>query len=133
MLSFFFAFIDTFKNTSDTKTLHVSRHIEAIKLFINQNYMHQTFTIHSIADMMHISHSWLCALFKRETSMSMRQYLIDVRLKHATQLLLESDLPVNEISYMCGFFDALYFSAAFKKRYIVSPLNYRKKYKKAIK
>jgi AraC family transcriptional regulator of arabinose operon len=131
MLAFFFSFVNTFKNVSDKTSKHqVSQHIEAVKDFIQQNYMHHTFSIHSIESLMHVSHSWLCALFKRETSMSMHEYLISVRLSHAADLLINSDLPINEISYMCGFCDALYFSSAFKKRYTLSPLNYRSKYKK---
>ena len=46
MLSFFFAFVHTFKNLPDqTAKQNVPTHIEAIKAFIEQNYMHQTFTI----------------------------------------------------------------------------------------
>ncbi|MBE5733534.1 MAG: AraC family transcriptional regulator [Clostridiales bacterium] len=131
MLSFFFSFIHCVQSPKNTtKTAHASNNVEAIKRLISQNYMHHNFTIQSIASIMHVSHSWLCATFKRETGTSMHEYLISVRLGHSAELLTKSNLSINEISYTCGFNDALYFSAAFKKSYNVSPQNYRKAYKR---
>jgi len=40
--------------------------------------------------------------------------------------LLESTLSVTAIAERCGFFDSFYFSRCFKKRYFLSPLQYRK-------
>ncbi|MBQ3220126.1 MAG: AraC family transcriptional regulator [Clostridia bacterium] len=131
LLSFFFSFIDLIKDqtTSNSKSQPATEYVNAVKALIENNYMHARFTIHSITHIMHISHSWLCALFKKQTSMSMHQYLITVRLQHAAKLLIDTDLSVNEISFLCGFCDPLYFSAAFKKQLAVSPSYYRKKYK----
>ena len=97
-------------------------------MLIDHNHMFANFSIDSIASALHLSHSWLCALFKKEMGMSMQQYLISVRINKASVLLIETSLPVNEIAYSCGFTDALYFSALFKKRQGHSPSQYRKKY-----
>ena len=66
--------------------------------------------------------------FKKETKMSMLEYLIDVRFRQAENLLGNSTLSIKEISNMCGFSDPLYFSALFKKYHKISPKDYRKKY-----
>ena len=130
MLSFFFSFIDTVREPSKPKdaTLQFSQYIDQIKMLIDHNHMFANFSIDSIASALHLSHSWLCALFKKEMGMSMQQYLISVRINKASVLLIETSLPVNEIAYSCGFTDALYFSALFKKRQGHSPSQYRKKY-----
>ena len=131
MLSLFFSFMNYVQSPSaNDKTPPASKHVESIKNLIEQNYMHHNFTIRSIASIMHISHSWLCAMFKRETGTSMHEHLISTRINHSAELLIKSDISINEISYACGFNDALYYSAAFKKTYSLSPQNYRKRYKK---
>lgn len=133
MLSFFFSFTDTLKESSksESSTSQAAKYIEHIKILISNNYMHLNFTIDSLASILHLSHSWLCALFKKEMGMSMQEFLISVRMNKASELLIETNLSVNEIAYLCGFNDSLYFSSLFKKRHIVSPTQYRKKYAKA--
>ena len=49
-----------------------------------------------------------------------------IRLKRAVQLLKEGNYNVTEISEMVGFNDVKYFREVFKKRYNVSPSQYRK-------
>ena len=131
MLAFFFTFIDYIRNQNpqSLKATTTISHVETAKTLIESNYMHSYFAIHSISNILHLSHSWLCALFKRETGMSMHQYLISNRINNSSSLLINSNLSVNEISYRCGFGDPLYFSATFKKHTSLSPLAYRKKYK----
>lgn len=128
MLAFFFTFIDHLVDETKNSEKTTNRDIELIKNLINQNYIHSEFTIDSISHIMNISHSWLCAMFKRSTGMSMREYLIKIRLKNAESLLIETNLSVNEIAYRCGFLDPLYFSASFKKAFGASPVYFRKQY-----
>lgn len=130
LLSFFFSFLDNIAPPSidDKKQPSTSVRIARIKEIIKNNYMNPRLDIKTISNIMHVSHSWLCALFKKETNTTMQQYLIKIRLKHAANLLMENKLSVNEIAYLCGFNDALYFSAKFKQHYTLSPVNYRKKY-----
>lgn len=133
MLSLFFSFFDCIKDVSTTKHKHhkpSSKYVDAIMALINNNYMHAQFTVQSISNIIHVSHSWLCSLFKKETGFSMQSVLINVRLGRAVSLLTEENLPINEISSLCGFSDALYFSARFKKNYGVSPMEYRKTHTK---
>jgi len=54
------------------------------------------------------------------------QYLRDVRLRRAQQLLLTTDLSIAEVAVRTGFRDASYFDRAFKKRFGVTPLIFRR-------
>ena len=130
-----FSFIDSIRDQPNAflSSTHPTKYVEHIKNLINSNYMLPTFPIHVLTNVLHLSHSYLCALFKKEMGMSMQQYLLTVRLNNASRLLIESDLPINEIAYSCGFNDALYFSAIFKKKGGLSPKDYRKKYAKKSK
>ena len=51
-------------------------------------------------------------------------YLADIRIKHAIQLLEQNKLSVSELAEKCGYSDPLYFSRVFKKITGVSPSKY---------
>jgi len=63
--------------------------------------------------------------FREVTGTTPIQYITDVRLDMACDLLLETDLGVAQIGEQCGFSDPFYFSRCFKKKYSVSPRQYR--------
>lgn len=60
------------------------------------------------------------------TGMSIKEFILDIRLKRAAQLLLESDLTVSEISDRTGFVNPKYFSVCFKRRFDTSPTDFKK-------
>jgi AraC family transcriptional regulator len=63
--------------------------------------------------------------FKTVFRITPHQYLVQVRLAHATRLLQHTSTPVHEITWRCGFEDPSAFCRAFKVAYGVSPLHYR--------
>ena len=67
--------------------------------------------------------------FSRFTGMTPNEYLTDIRIQYAKRLLRQKDklrLPVSEIAWMCGFYDAAYFCRLFRKHVGVSPSEYSK-------
>lgn len=58
--------------------------------------------------------------------MTFKEYLINIRLKKSKELIETTDLPIGEISKMVGIEDQNYFSRLFKRKYGVSPMNYKK-------
>lgn len=71
------------------------------------------------------SQSHFSRLFKQNTGEVFSRYLAKVRLEHAIVLLSNTDKSIDEIAYECGFNSTSYFSYAFKKEFLVSPLKYR--------
>lgn len=65
-------------------------------------------------------------VFKKQNNFSPYQYIISLRIEHAQQLLLTSDLSITRISELCGFSDVYYFSKAFRKSTGVCPSRFRK-------
>ena len=53
------------------------------------------------------------------------KWLNDKRLDYASQLLLSSDLNINEIGYECGFSNSSHFNKSFKDKYQVTPKQFR--------
>ncbi len=72
-----------------------------------------------------VSRSHASVLFKRETGMLFSDYLLEVRLRHACEILRWGDESVREAGEMAGFPDAGHFSRVFKDRMGMSPSEYR--------
>ena len=54
-------------------------------------------------------------------------YLTGIRLRRAEELLLGTDMGMDEIAMRCGFSDGSYFVRLFRSRYSVTPLVYRRR------
>lgn len=72
-----------------------------------------------------MSPAYFSTLFKRETGQSYVNYLTEVRLQKAEELLEKTDDKTYEIAQKVGYQEQNYFSYVFKKRYGVSPTKYR--------
>lgn len=75
-----------------------------------------------------ISYTSFRRLFKAHTSLAPNQYLLEMRLRKAQRLLINTTLPIHVIAEECGFENSFYFSRFFKKRTRLAPLHYRKQY-----
>ncbi|MDD3333323.1 MAG: helix-turn-helix transcriptional regulator, partial [Proteiniphilum sp.] len=58
------------------------------------------------------------------------EYVRDVLLQHAAGLLEQAAYSIKEVSYMVGMNDPKYFTRCFKKKYRMTPTEYRKQYEK---
>ena len=91
---------------------------------IQNNY--SNLKIQSLADNIGLNRTYFTAIFKEKMYMSPQEYLMQVRMKHACDLLKETDLPIKMIASSVGYENALTFSKIFKQKEGVSPLDYRK-------
>lgn len=66
-------------------------------------------------------------IFKSITGVSPLEYRNNIRLEHVREQIEETDAPISEIGESAGFSSPAYFCQAFKKRFGVSPSEYRKK------
>ena len=77
--------------------------------------------IAALADELGVSRRQVERLFQRYVGMSPKQYLNGLRLERARALLTETDMPVADVAYGCGFNATNTFTKAFRQRYGVSP------------
>ena len=92
-----------------------------------QTHYASSICLQQIADSAFISKRECLRSFRRLTGVSPIQYVIDLRIRKAKQLLLESDLPVVEICSRCGFQNQSYFTKIFREKTGLSPAKYRKR------
>jgi AraC-like DNA-binding protein len=86
----------------------------------------------TLADMAYVaclSPNHFLRLFKMVFHQTPHQYLINIRLAHVQQLLIESERPVTDICFSVGFESLSSFSWLFKQRFGRSPLAYRRQKK----
>ena len=93
--------------------------------YIRENYA-QPIRLHDAAQLVYLEDSYFCRQFKKHTGFGFQEYLTQLRLQTAANLLMETDLSVNEIAGQCGFSGGNYFGDAFKRAYNLSPMQYRK-------
>lgn len=67
--------------------------------------------------------------FRQQMGMPFGEYLRQMRLNYAENLLRSSIIPVTEVAYESGFGSLSYFSRCFHEKYDISPQDYRKQYK----
>ena len=82
-------------------------------------------SLEQIADHLHISASHLSRTFKKNADISLTDYINQIRIGKAKELLRTTDIYIYAISEMVGYRDATYFSSIFKKLTGVSPSEYR--------
>lgn len=83
------------------------------------------FTAEQMAQELAMSRTKLFTIMKNETGKAVMEFVRDIRLDHAAQLLKE-DVPVADITIACGFSDPSSFRRAFAKKFGVNPSQYRK-------
>ncbi len=105
------------------------RQIQSIQKSIE--YMEEHFaediTIEALAKESNLSKFYFIRLFKELTSMTPMEFLTNQRLEYAEQLLYNEEKMITDISYHVGFNSVGYFTKKFKKKYKISPTEYRKK------
>jgi len=94
--------------------------------YIRAHYMEHDFRLSSVAEALYMNNSYLSYIFREKTGKTMFQYLLDVRMQEARELLRRADLSVAEIGYRVGYAIPNNFYGAFKKYYHESPRSYQK-------
>ena len=108
-------------NDSDiSSNIYINKSIE----FIQNNY-HNQIKVSDIAKYTSLNRSYLTSIFQKHLQMSPQKFLMEFRITKASNLLYDTDLPIGNIAYSCGYSDPLAFSKAFKKIKGVSPKEYR--------
>jgi AraC-like DNA-binding protein len=99
---------------------------QKINLFIQEHYA-DNITLAQLCKLSMMSESSFRRHFHQTFGMTPVEYIMQIRLTAASQLLLTSTLSVKEISGRTGFNDESYFIRTFRKTYHCSPQEYRKK------
>lgn len=106
-----------------------SRRIKKVDDYLNSHF-HEEVRLSQLAELVNMSEVSFSRFFKLRTGKNLTDYLIDIRLGHATRLLADSTQTVAEIGYNCGFNNLSNFNRIFRKKKGCTPKEFRENYKK---
>ena len=106
-----------------------SRRVLKVKNYITQNYQNEI-RLSEVASLAGMSPSAFSRFFKLHTGRNLSDYIIDMRLGHASRMLVDSTHSIAEIGYSCGFNNLSNFNRIFKKKKGCSPSEFRENYHK---
>ncbi len=119
--AFFGALGEAYRKTVISHPARESRTmIEQIEQFMYRDYFNPNLTIGQIADRLNITPNHLSFLFKKETGISPRRKLVEIRLKKAFALL-KNGHNIKEAAWLTGWKSEYYFSREFKRFYKYPP------------
>ena len=101
-----------------------SRRVQKVQAYIDENYR-QDIRLADLADLVGMTPTAFSRFFKLRTGKSISDYIIDVRLGHASRMLVDSTTSIAEICYDCGFNNISNFNRIFKKKKGQSPKIFR--------
>ncbi|MCL2864726.1 MAG: response regulator [Lachnospiraceae bacterium] len=116
------------KAFSETKESEGKKPIRKAKAYIHAHF-NAAITLEQVSEYVGFTPAYFSTLFKKETDKNFLEYLTEIRMEHARELLKNSEYSLPEVSEMIGYHDSKYFSKLFKKMIGLSPHEFRKLYK----
>ncbi|WP_127836316.1 response regulator [Clostridium prolinivorans] len=106
--------------------------VEKAKEYVKEHYKESDININKVCTYLHISPNYFSFIFKRETKTTFINYLTHVRMEKAKELLRTTNMKTFEIAENVGYSEPNYFSYSFKKRFNLSPSEYRNSIKEKV-
>lgn len=94
-------------------------------LYIERHYAEHDLSLAKAAEEVGVNSSYLSRAFKEKYAVNFSEYLTEIRMERAKQLLKTSGRRINEIADLVGYSDAHYFGQVFRKKTGMLPLEYR--------
>lgn len=103
--------------------------VNNLKTFIEDNF-DENIGLDIFADRNNVNTSFLSNQFHKIVGVTFQEYLNDVRINKAKELLIDNNYKIGVVAKLCGFSTSHYFSKAFKKSTSLTPSEYKEKYQK---
>ena len=104
-----------------------ARPIRLAKQYINENY-NRAISLESVSNHIGFNPAYFSSMFKKSTGQNFMDYVIEIRILNARNLLVQTNQDVADIAAKVGYTDLKYFSRIFKKLTNLTPSEYRKLY-----
>lgn len=102
--------------------------LSQVKAHVEQHYA-DNITLESVSALVYMNPYYFSSFFKKHTGQNFKNYVTEVRMRHALRLLLETDLMVYEIADRVGYNNARHFSDMFKRKFGKLPQEYKQSYR----
>ncbi|MDF2907826.1 MAG: two component transcriptional regulator, AraC family [Herbinix sp.] len=106
--------------------------IKRVKQFILMNFQREDLSLIEAAEYVNLSPQHLSRIFKSKMGITFVDYLTQVRINKAIELLTDDELKMYEIAERIGYSTQHYFSSVFKKEMGISPIDYKTSHRKLL-
>lgn len=93
-----------------------------------RNHYDKGINLEGLARQMSMTEASFSRFIKKRTGLTFIESLNNIRLGHASRLLIDTTMNIAEISFKCGFNNLSYFNRVFKKKYSCTPRQFRDNY-----
>lgn len=125
VLSDFLAAVDRILTTQERKeSKEDSELITRIKRFIHKEYK-SDLSLADVSNEVNLAPAYVSHIFKKETGQGIVEYITELKMKKAKQLLEDKSLKIVQIAKSCGYENQSYFNKLFKSFYGMTPKQYR--------
>ncbi|MFD2331675.1 response regulator [Cohnella sp. GCM10020058] len=113
-----------FANRQSSPEMYTQRTIQSIHQYV-QNHLDQELTLTNLAA--HVNHSpaYLSRLYKKETGVTLFNYITDCRMAKAKEMLAGTAMKIHKIATAVGYESPPQFTRSFKKWFKITPQEYR--------
>ncbi len=115
---------ETYSNSLKRKDTH---RMNLVYDYIMDNY-HKKITLEEVAELAYMTSSSFSRYFKQHSNKTFSQLVSEVRIGHASKLLVEQDISISEVCFKSGFPTLSNFNRQFKRIHGLSPSEYRRAY-----
>ena len=116
--------IENFEKKKETKE---QKPITEAKKYIQEHYL-EPLKLEDVSKHIGFNATYFSSVFKKETGKNFLDYVTELRMNKAKQLLCSGEMSVNDVAEAVGYQDLKYFSRLFKKNAGISPSDYKKMY-----
>lgn len=111
-----------------SRELAIAKPIRIALEYLAQHYQDEMLSLEGVSEIIHLNSSYFSALFKKSIGQGFAEYVLDLRIKKAKELLSETNLGIAQIALQVGYHDPKHFAKNFKKTCQIKPIEYRKLY-----
>lgn len=103
--------------------LYPDRLIDVLKFI--KDHLHEPVSLRNVADVACMTEQSFCRFFKKRTKKTFSEFLGELRISSAREMLIQTDKSIADIAYQCGYSSSSHFSKVFKEHCGISPLRYK--------
>lgn len=107
----------SYRTAQNARNNQITDLMSQIQQYIKAEYANPELTLMNIANHFNINHCYLTSLYKEKYGINLYDYLIQVRMEKAAELLKTTDLKSYQVAELTGYNNGQYFSLSFKKYY----------------
>ncbi len=107
----------------ETRSCPIGSYTERAANYIEKHYMH-VLSVEKLASDMNLDRRYLSRIFKQDHGMPLKEYITEVKLRHA-EAFLRAGYSVTQTASMVGYADSIHFAKIFKKHRGITPAAFR--------